>query len=222
MHASCSKGKLDKLGFPFPEDLDKTFHPINDSLWRELEKGNITIDDIHANRWKRILLALGMEEEAKRGAELEKEFVYRLRFAALPVEGARELLDYLEGRYILCVGSNGPIDQQLRRLTDADMISFIGEERVFTSGEIGFSKPQKPFFDVCLDRLNGTLNPAEEPLRPEEILMIGDSLTADIGGAHDYGMKTIWYDHKHKGAQTPGAEKADVRVEDLADIMALL
>lgn len=36
-------------------------------------------------------------------------------------------------------------------------------------------------------------------ISPEETMMIGDSLTADIAGGRQMGMKTCWYDREQTG-----------------------
>ena len=36
-------------------------------------------------------------------------------------------------------------------------------------------------------------------LQPEEVMMIGDSLTADMAGAGNYGMNTCWLNRKEAG-----------------------
>ena len=35
-------------------------------------------------------------------------------------------------------------------------------------------------------------------ITPSQSVMIGDSLTADILGAKNYGLKSIWYNHLNK------------------------
>ena len=50
--------------------------------------------------------------------------------------------------------------------------------------------------------------------------MIGDSLTADITGGKNAGMKTIWYNHTHR----PVSEhcEADQIVDSLSQIKDIL
>ena len=50
---------------------------------------------------------------------------------------------------------------------------------------MGALKPAKDFFDGCLKEMGN--------ITPDEIIMIGDSLTADIIGGKEYGLKTIWF-----------------------------
>ena len=50
------------------------------------------------------------------------------------------------------------------------------------SSEIGYRKPSKEAFDIILDKLK---------LKPEDVIMVGDSEIADIGGARKLGIKTV-------------------------------
>ena len=65
--------------------------------------------------------------------------------------------------------------------------------KIFVSEIIGHNKPNKEFFDACFSKLNGAT--------PLNTVMIGDSLTADIKGATDYGMTTIWFNKKDQVAE---------------------
>ena len=141
----------------------------------------LTMDDLFYVRWQAILAHLGLEAD---GVEMEKEFRRLLHLTAIPVEGAEELLEYLHKKdYCLCAASNGPYEQQINRLKSADMLKYF--DHCFVSEKIGADKPGKTVFDGCMRILPG--------VQPEECMMIGDSLTADIAGGKLYGMSTCWY-----------------------------
>jgi FMN phosphatase YigB (HAD superfamily) len=50
--------------------------------------------------------------------------------------------------------------------------------------------------------------------------MVGDSLTSDILGGKNAGLRTVWVNLHHKTA--PEAIKPDYEIELLADLPALL
>ena len=54
----------------------------------------------------------------------------------------------------------------------------------------------------------------------DECVMIGDSLTADIAGGKNAGMKTIWYNHAHR--PVPEHCAADQIVDSLLELKTLL
>ena len=209
-----------KFGFTFNETLPYYFKTVNDGLWESLERGEITSESLYRVRWEKIFEAMGCEEGKNVGGwNFELVFKDDLRLQAIPVEGAVELLSYLSGKYELCVGTNGPLLQQQLRLRSAGMMPYIGETHVFASEDLGVRKPEHAFFDVCLKKL---AEERGEPIDISEVLMLGDSLTADIGGAKEYGMTTLWYNHDKVDPHKQGSEKADMIVDSLEEIQTIL
>lgn len=86
----------------------------------------------------------------------------------------------------------------------------------FISQRIGAAKPAAAFFDTAFRELNEARS---TPILPRETLIIGDSLTSDIAGGLQYGMKTCYY-------RRPGAPAApagvDYTVTALSRVPALL
>ena len=167
-----------------PEMLD-TFHSINDGLWRDLEKGKLTFERLLEIRWKTVFEALGIELD---GPEFERYFRARLHESAIPMEGSYDMLKYLSGKYRLFAASNGPHEQQVKRMEKAGMKEFF--EEIFTSGKIGAEKPSADFFEYCFKSAG--------EIKPEESVMLGDSLTSDMRGGADFGMETIWLNLKNE------------------------
>jgi len=54
----------------------------------------------------------------------------------------------------------------------------------------------------------------------EEVIIIGDSLHADMKGGIDYGIKTCWFNYKKEDINN--AANLDYIIEDLADIYSIL
>ena len=119
-------------------------------------------------------------------------------------------MKYLHGKYLLAVASNGPYEQQVNRLEKVGLLSYV--DHMFVSGKIGHAKPSRAFFDACIEKMGD--------LKPEEVMMIGDSISADITGAKDYGMQTCWYNHKV--APLEQGEMADYTVDSLEEIKEIL
>lgn len=207
----CAKVTMAKIlgeyGIAYEAHMFGVFKGINDGLWRDIEKGVLTREGLYQVRWNRIFAALGITLD---GPEFEKRFVAALHASAEPMEGAYELLEYLSGKYIVCAASNAPHLQQIHRLEAGGMLQYINE--VFTSERMGSSKPGKAFFDACFAALEG--------ITPEETIMIGDSLTADIAGGAEYGMKTCWFDYERKGDS--GSFAPDYTVSALRDICDII
>ena len=83
-----------EYGLEFTSEVIPTFHRINDMLWHRIEKQTITKPELHTVRWQMIFDELGIKEN---GPEFEKKFIEYVPIAGIPVEGAKELLEYLSG-----------------------------------------------------------------------------------------------------------------------------
>lgn len=196
---------------PYEPYMYDIFHEENNALWRRIEEGTLTFQELEKIRWNNIFQRLAIRFD---GVVFEKYFREALNQSAIAEDGAAALLEFLYGKYILCVASNGPYLQQMNRLVIADMKRYF--DYFFISEQIGASKPSKEFFDTVFRLLNQN---RIEKIMPEETLMIGDSLSSDIGGGKAYGMQTCYY---HLGACDGSAnEAADAIVNHLAEIPAL-
>ncbi len=185
------KNGFEKFGFPpYTEDMYRVFLGINTSLWHELEKGNLTFEKLKKIRWNYVLEALNIAFD---GEIFEEYFRKALFFSAIPVDGALDILTYLSKKVPVFAASNGPYEQQINRLKTGNMHSYFTD--FFISEKIGFSKPSFEYFDFCYKKVLET----KPDVLPENIIMIGDSLSSDISGASSFGMKTCFFDKKKKG-----------------------
>lgn len=196
---------LTENGIEYKPEMLETFHRINNGFWRDLEQGKITFEELLERRWATVFEALGIELN---GPEFEKYFRARLHESAVPMAGSYETLEYLSGKYRLFAASNGPHEQQAERLCKADMLRYF--EEVFTSGKIGAEKPSADFFTYCFDKTGD--------IKPEESIMLGDSLTSDMKGGFDFGMKTIWLNQS--GKEKP--DWVDFEIKSLDEIKNII
>jgi 2-haloacid dehalogenase len=85
--------------------------------------------------------------------------------------------------------------------------------RIFISESVGSIKPTAAFFDHVLRDLG---------CRPEECLMVGDSLSNDIRGAKAAGMDTCWYNPRGKAVPADaGADHVIGSIRELPDILEI-
>ena len=170
---------------PYTEDMYQVFERENDRLWRRIEQVSLSFERLQQIRWNVIFRELGIDFD---GPVFERYFRDQLYESAIPEPGAMEILDYLRGRYLLIAASNGPYRQQVHRLKIGGMYEHF--VRIFISEQVGAQKPSREFFDFCFRMLREHELP---DIRPEETVMIGDSMTSDIAGGAAYGMHTILY-----------------------------
>lgn len=200
----------------FDEERLAVFHRENHKVWRELEQGKLTYEDILKTRFNRIFAVMGVEFD---GEVFEKYFKDSLFDHAVPVEGAMELLACLKERYIVCAASNGPYEQQVNRLKVAGMLGMF--DHIFVSEAIGASKPSAAFFDHCMRVINEQqAAKGERRIENGEVMMIGDSLTSDMAGAVGSGIRSCYFDKQKSGK--PHELKVDHEVMELKEILGIL
>ena len=191
----------------YEDSMYETFNRTNRGMWKELEFGEITREEYDRTRWKRILAALGFEyDDPMKFDALYKKNMFN---GSILLAGVPELLEGLSGSHRLFVATNGPTRQQYNRLEKAGIRRFF--EHCFISDEMGVYKPNREYFERCLDIIG---------LEPEEILMVGDSLYADIEGAANMGMKTCWVNRT--GAVNTEEIHPDCEIRSPAELVQVL
>jgi len=203
----CIEKACENFGIPFSARLTDKFFEINDKLWKEHEKQTLSTEKLYEIRFNLIFSELNVDCD---GVGFEKIYRYYLNRSAIPVDGATDALEYLSGKYKLYAASNAAYEQQIFRLEAADMLKFLSG--VFLSGNIGYPKPSKEFFDACFEKI--------PEAAPENTLMLGDSISADIDGAVKYGLKTCWLNRK--GESVPQNLKIDYVINDMAQVKDIL
>lgn len=188
------------------EEILTLYHKINKWHWEQLELGTMTRAEILVNRFAVLFRELGKEVDAPACAKVyEKNLATGHWF--LP--GAEEAVDALSKKYRLFLASNGTASVQKGRMTSANLYRFF--ETVFVSQEIGHNKPSKAYFDACFAAIPG--------FDPEKAIIVGDSLSSDIQGGINAGIKTVWVNPDHKSS---GDIKPDYEIEALYQLEALL
>lgn len=201
------KRAFDVFGIKYSQSIFDAFLEVNFQLWRGIEKQEITKAQLHQRRWNTVFAKAGIT--GVDGEEVEKVFHTHIAELAIPVDGAKDLLEYLSSKYTVCLASNASYAQQVHRLKLAGLFGYA--DKLFTSELIGYPKPERKFFDACFSELDG--------VSPSQTVMIGDAIAADIVGAKSYGMLTCWYS-PDTTAQTP--PEADWRVSSLLQIKNIL
>ena len=188
------------------ETLLNRYHEINKWHWEQLELGKLTRDQVLVNRFVALFQELNLSVDA---AACVKSYENNLSIGHYFLPGAEETVKRLHEKYRLFLLSNGTACVQHGRLTSAGLYPYF--EQVFISQEIGYNKPDKAYFDGCFSRIPG--------FDPKKALMVGDSLTSDIRGGINAGVKTVWVNPSHKAC---GDIRPDYQIEALSQLEALL
>ena len=161
------------------EEILHRYHLINKWHWEQLELGKLTRAEVLENRFGMLFQELGVDADKALCARVYERNLSQGHYF-LP--GAEEAVDRLSKKYRLFLASNGTASVQKGRMTSANLYRFF--EKVFVSQEIGHNKPSLEYFEAAFSQIPG--------FDKSKCLMVGDSLTSDIRGGINAGIKTCW------------------------------
>ncbi|HHW68524.1 MAG TPA: noncanonical pyrimidine nucleotidase, YjjG family [Epulopiscium sp.] len=193
---------------PIPDDQDtfaRIYDGCNAKVWDAYKKGELKHEEVRINRF---IDLLGRYNIADRDLAITLNELYLSIYPTWTflVEGAKELLDELTERYPLGIITNGFSETQVMKIDRSGLKQYF--KWIAYSGEVGKAKPHPEIFAYAMNQAH---------ILHEEALFIGDDFGADIIGAKDAGMKTIWFNPK--GKEEPEKDQyADYTVSSLKEI----
>ena len=191
---------------PTPETIE-LYLQINRAHWQKLERGEITRKQVNEGRFEVLFSQLGREVD---GAACAAYYLSQLALTHDYLPGAETAIQNLSKRYRLFIASNGNASVQTPRMANSGLDRYT--EKAFVSESLGANKPSKEFFDLCFAQI-----PAFDP---KKALMVGDSLTSDIQGGINAGLRTCWVNPNGKPNNT--AIHPDYEIASLSQLEALL
>ena len=191
---------------PAPAVLDR-YHELNRRQWELLEEGKLTRPQVLVRRFQLLFGELGVLADPE---EVCRRYEEQLARGCFFVPGARELLEALHTRYALYLATNGTPEVQNSRIERAGIARYF--RKIFISEQLGAYKPSPAFFRACFGAI--------PDFDPAEALMVGDSLTSDIRGARNAGLRSCWYDPHHLPPRPD--IPADYTIHALAELPPLL
>lgn len=137
---------------------------------------------------------------------LREEFdEYRMKcFDFFP--GVKDLICELKNKYTLIVITNGPIYSQRPKVKKVEIRSLV--DHVIIGGEEPEEKPYESIFKKACSLAD---------CKPQEAIHIGDSLSSDIAGAKNAGIKSVWISPELKSDPLP-----DHTISNFVEIPAVL
>lgn len=181
---ALSKALL-SLGIEPTEHIIKRYSDINISQWKLLELGELTREQVKVNRYKLLFDELGLDLSPQKATAVYED---NLCIGHYFIDGAEDIIKTLyDKNYNLYLVSNGAKRVQDSRLKSSGISKYF--KGIFVSEVVGYEKPSIKFFEYCFDRI--------EHFNTEETILVGDSLSSDIKGGANAGIKTVWFNPKH-------------------------
>ncbi len=158
------------------------YKPINDSLWREYSRGNISKKTLTTDRFHQTFKLKNLDNK-EFAIKFGKEYIALNSSQTSLIPYATELLEYLKSKkYEMYIITNGFIETQYKKLEASKLDRYF--KKMYISEEIGYKKPHRSFFEYSIKSSNAI---------KKRSLVIGDNLEADIIGAQNFGLDHVYY-----------------------------
>ena len=172
--------KTNQIDLSF-NDFTNIYKPINIKYWKMFREEKIEKEDLRYARLRESFDALNFQISDELIHILSEQYIEHLSEYNALFNGAIEILNYLHPKYQMHIITNGFHEVQNRKMKNSKILPYF--EHIISSEMVGYKKPNPKIFHYALNLANA---------KPEESIMIGDNLEADIIGAKEVGMHTIF------------------------------
>ena len=153
----------------------------NERLWNLYRQGLMPKKTLAIERFETSFIKNGTPLKIS-GGVVNDTYLSEMINQTKLIEGAREVLDYIHGRYQLAIITNGFIEVQYVKIRKSELSKYFS--KVFISEEVGTPKPGRKIFEYAITSMNAS---------KKKSLMIGDSWEADILGARNFGIDQVYF-----------------------------
>lgn len=170
------------------DDDVNLYSKINIAYWEKLEKGEITKSQVLFQRFVDFFALKGMHLTDSEIEEFGKCYELGLTQTIIFLDNGYELIKKLSTEYKQYAVTNGAYNVQSEKLQKSGIMDIFDD--AFISDSVGFEKPNVKFFEHVFEHINCCSK--------DEVLIVGDSLTSDMLGGNNAGIKCCWYNPKNK------------------------
>ncbi len=199
---------LQQFGLPVTQQAIQKYKSINSELWASLEKGEIRQEKLVVKRFEKLLNAFQKKGDA---VKMNDFYLTSLSKDATLIDGVESTLKDLGEVATLAVVTNGVEKVQKARIKAGGLGNIIDE--IFTSERVGVAKPARKIFDTALRSL-GIEN-------RKKVLVVGDSLKADIQGGKAAGLATCYCNFKNEPLPE-NAPKPDYIIYHFEELLSIV
>ena len=189
------------------KEIKERYKVINLQLWKDLENGVVDKNRLKVVRFEKIIDEFDLKYSSEKMSEI---YLKKLGEGIFPFEATEKLCKYLHSKYKVGIITNGIKEVQYPRIRNSVIAKYI--DKIIVSDEVGVNKPDKKIFEHAVNYF-GILD-------KNEVIMIGDSLGADIKGGQNSGIDTCWVNLKNNVNDTGIIPKYEVtKLEQLFEIL---
>lgn len=171
---------FENFHIPVTEENAMRYDKINKALWKSFEQGKAKKEKLVNTRFSMLLSQLEMQGDP---VKMNTFYLNELSKHGILFDGVIEMLEEIEDGCTIAIATNGVEKTQAGRVKASALHPFV--DLSITSEAAKAAKPSEKFFNYALKML-GVNN-------KQKVLMVGDSLEADIKGGNKFGIDTCWY-----------------------------
>ena len=190
------------------DEMVKRYSRINDFFWKRLERGEISKPQVLLKRFEQFFSEYDIDKNI--APEFNERYQLRLGDTIIFKDDGYNIVKSLVGRIKQYAVSNGTVKAQTKKLEASGLNKLF--DGIFLSEQVGAEKPSKLFFDKVFSSIS--------PIKISDAIIVGDSLSSDIKGGNDYGIKTCWYNPDFQSSD--GKYMIDHEINDLHEIYGVL
>ena len=196
-----------EASLPFTEEGYALYHRCNGELWEDFNAGKCTKNFLLVERFRRYLARSSQNGDPE---EMNRTHLKMLATSAVLFPDALAVCRILAEKRRLYIVTNAVESVQRTRFASSPITPCFQD--FIISEAVGCGKPEKAYFDYVL---------AHIPVaKPEDCLVIGDSLSSDIRGANNAGLPCCWLNHT--GRPRPEGFRIDYEIRSLSELLPLL
>ncbi len=190
------------------DEMLERYSEINVSFWQRLERNEISRAEVLRGRFEQFFNEYGLDPSI--AEQFNERYQLQLGETIVYRDDSLNLVSSLKGKVKQYVVSNGTIAAQTKKLSRSKFGELM--DGVFLSEQLGVEKPNPEFFDKVFSEIR--------PGDLSEVMIIGDSLTSDIRGGMNAGIRTCWYNPDQ--IPLPEQYRVDYIICDLHEVMDCL
>lgn len=190
------------------DEMLEHYKVINRGYWQAMERGEIEKPMLLVKRFEDFLNAYGLDSSVAAG--MNSLYQVLLGETVVFAPHAWETIQVLKGKVLQCAVTNGTKVAQDGKLKNSKLDKEF--DHIFISEVVGIEKPNVGFFDAVFTEIGA--------YDKNKVLIVGDSLTSDIQGGVNAGIKTCWFNPK--SVENTSKLKPDYVITDVAEVLEIV
>ena len=189
------------------DEMLSRYVQINAAFWQRLERGELTKPQVLTGRFEAFFGEYGLNTGCVDAFNADYQLALGDTVRFHP--GGLETVLALKGKLPQYAVTNGTLVAQKKKLAASKLDQLL--DGVFISDVIGIEKPNIGFFQAVWDKIGH--------FPPESVLIVGDSLTSDIQGGVNAGIRTCWFNPHRSPA--PENLRIDYEITELSQVLQI-